>query len=124
MYYNFHFSSVTKENKLSNGSGNAGVCENTQAGPGVGAVAGTGKKSVCVKAALGKFVKYGHQGIVDTFKKLTIFHEMIAELKHILYSSVSQTFFFFFSEDHFSSQNPRPEEELWRFGSPLSPMLK
>ena len=29
------------------------VCVKTQAGPGVGAVAGTGKKSVCVKAALG-----------------------------------------------------------------------
>ena len=49
MYYNFHFSSVTEENKLSNGSGYAAVCENPQAGPGVGAVAGTGKKPVCVK---------------------------------------------------------------------------
>ena len=48
MYYHFHFSSVIEENKVSNGSGNAGVCENPQAGPGVGAVAGTGKKSVCV----------------------------------------------------------------------------
>ena len=51
MYYNFHFSSVTEE-KLSDGSGNAGVCENPQAGAGVGAVAGTGIKPVCVKAAL------------------------------------------------------------------------
>ena len=51
MYYNFHFSSVTEENKLPNGSCNAGVCENPHAGLGVGAVAGTGKKPVCVKAA-------------------------------------------------------------------------
>ena len=47
-YYNYHFCSVTEENKLPDGSGNAGVCENPQAG--VGAVAG--KKPVCVKALL------------------------------------------------------------------------
>ena len=44
-------SSVAEENKLSDGSGNVGVCENLQAGAGVGAVAG--KKPVCVKAAKG-----------------------------------------------------------------------
>ena len=49
-----HLSSVAEENKLFDGSGNVGVCENPQAGAGVGAVAGTGKKPVCVcvKAAL------------------------------------------------------------------------
>ena len=47
-----HFSSVAEENKLSDVSGNAGVCENPPAGAGVGAVAGAGKKPVCVKAAL------------------------------------------------------------------------
>ena len=41
-----HLSSVAEENKLSDGSGNVGVCENPQAG------AGAGKKPVCVKAAL------------------------------------------------------------------------
>ena len=46
-----HFSSIAEENKLSDGSGNVGVCENPQAGAGVGAVAGAGKKPVCVKAA-------------------------------------------------------------------------
>ena len=46
-----HLSSVAEENKLSDGFGNAGVCENPQAGAGVGAVAGAGKKPVCVKAA-------------------------------------------------------------------------
>ena len=46
-----HLSFVTEENKLSDGSGNVGVCENPQAGAGVGAVAGAGKKPVCVKAA-------------------------------------------------------------------------
>ena len=45
-------SSVAEENKLSDGSGNVGVCENPQAGAGVGTVAGAGKKPVCVKAAL------------------------------------------------------------------------
>ena len=40
-------SSVAEEKKLSDGSGNVGVCENPQAG----AIAG--KKPVCVKAALG-----------------------------------------------------------------------
>ena len=53
-----HLSSVVEENKLSDGSGNVGVCENPQAcvgavaGACVGAVAGAGKKPVCVKAAL------------------------------------------------------------------------
>ena len=46
-----HLSSVAEENKLSNCSGNVGVCENPQAGAGVGGVACAGKKSVCVKAA-------------------------------------------------------------------------
>ena len=46
-----HLSSVAEENKLSDGSGNVGVCENPQAGAGVGAIAGAGKKPVCVKAA-------------------------------------------------------------------------
>ena len=44
-----HLSSVAEE-KLSDGPGNVGVCENPQAGAGVGAVAGAGKKPVCVKA--------------------------------------------------------------------------
>ena len=48
-----HLSSVAEEKRLSDGSGNVGVCENPQTGAGVGAVAGTGKKPVCVKAALG-----------------------------------------------------------------------
>ena len=43
-----HLSSVAEENKLSDGSGNIGVCENPQAGASVRA----GKKPVCVKAAL------------------------------------------------------------------------
>ena len=43
-----HLSSVAEENKLSDGSGNVGVCENPQ--PSVGAVAG--KKPVCVKVPL------------------------------------------------------------------------
>ena len=47
-----HLSSIAEENKLSDGSGNVGVCENPQAGAGVGAVAGAGKKPVCVKVAL------------------------------------------------------------------------
>ena len=47
-----HLSSVAQENKLSDGSGNVGVCENPQTGAGAGAVAGAGKKPVCVKAAL------------------------------------------------------------------------
>ena len=47
-YYNYHSCSVTEENQLYNGSGNAGECENPEAG--VGAVAGAGKKPVCVKA--------------------------------------------------------------------------
>ena len=47
-----HLSSVAEENKLSDGSGNVGVCENPQAGASVGAVAGTSKKPVYVKAAL------------------------------------------------------------------------
>ena len=38
-----HLSSVAEENKLSDVSGNVGVCENPQAGAGV-AVAGVGKK--------------------------------------------------------------------------------
>ena len=46
-----HLSSVAEENKLFDGSGNVGVCENPQAGAGVGAVAGAGKKPACVKAA-------------------------------------------------------------------------
>ena len=46
-----HLFSVSEENKLSDGSGNVGVCENSQAGAGIGAVAGAGKKPVCVKAA-------------------------------------------------------------------------
>ena len=48
-----HLSSVAEENKLSDGSGNVGVCENPQAGAGVGTIAGADKKLVCVKAALG-----------------------------------------------------------------------
>ena len=40
-----HLSSVAEENKLSDGSGTVGVCENPQAGAGVGAVAGAGKKA-------------------------------------------------------------------------------
>ena len=48
-----HLSSVADENKLSDGSGNVGVCENPQAGAGVRAIAGAGKNPVCVKAALG-----------------------------------------------------------------------
>ena len=47
-----HLSSVSEENKLSDGSGDVGVCENPQAGAGVGTVAGAGEKPVCVKAAL------------------------------------------------------------------------
>ena len=43
-----HLSSVAQENKLSEGSGKVGVCENPQAGSGVGAVAGAGKKNRCV----------------------------------------------------------------------------
>ena len=43
-----YLSSVAEENKLSDGSGNVGVCENSQAGVGAGAVAGAGKKPVCV----------------------------------------------------------------------------
>ena len=43
-----YLSSVAEENKLSDGSGNVGVCENSQAGVGAGAVAGGGKKPVCV----------------------------------------------------------------------------
>ena len=46
-----HLSSVVEENKLSDGSGNIGVCENPQACAGVGALAGAGKKPVCVKKA-------------------------------------------------------------------------
>ena len=46
-----HLSSVAEENKLSDGFGNVGVCENPQTGAGVGAVACAGKKPVCVKAA-------------------------------------------------------------------------
>ena len=46
-----HLSSVAEENKLFDGSGNVGVCENPQAGAGDGAVANAGKKPVCVKAA-------------------------------------------------------------------------
>ena len=41
-----HLPSVAEENKLSDGSGNVCMCENPQA------VAGAGKKPVCVKAAL------------------------------------------------------------------------
>ena len=48
-----HLSSVAEENKVSDGSGNIGVCENPQAG--VGAVAGAGKKPVCVKVALERY---------------------------------------------------------------------
>ena len=44
-----HLSSVAEENKLSDGSGNVGVCENPQ--DGVGALAGADKKPVRVKAA-------------------------------------------------------------------------
>ena len=47
-----HLSSVAEENKLSDGSGNVGVRENPQTGDCCGAVAGAGKKPVCVKAAL------------------------------------------------------------------------
>ena len=46
-----HLSSVAEENKLSDGSRNVGVCENPQAGAGVGTVAVAVKKPVCVKAA-------------------------------------------------------------------------
>ena len=46
-----YISSVAQENKVSDGSGNVGVCENPQAGASVGAVAASGKKPVCVKAA-------------------------------------------------------------------------
>ena len=46
-----HLSSVAEENKLSDGSANVGVCETPQAGAGVGAVAGAGKKPVCMKTA-------------------------------------------------------------------------
>ena len=45
-----HLSSVAEENKLSDGSGNVGAWENLLAG--AGAIAGTGKKPVCMKAAL------------------------------------------------------------------------
>ena len=44
-----HLSSVAEENKLSDGSGNVGVCEYPQADAGAGAVAGAGKKPVSVK---------------------------------------------------------------------------
>ena len=54
-----HLSSVAEENKLFDGSGNVGVCENPQAGAGVRAIAGAGKKPVCVKAALSSsFLEY------------------------------------------------------------------
>ena len=54
-----HHSSVAEENKLPDGSGNVGVCENPHAGAAVGVIAGAGKKSVCVKAALrGKLMKF------------------------------------------------------------------
>ena len=48
-----HLSSVAEENKLSYGSGNVGVCENPQAGTGVGAVAGAGKTPVCESSLIG-----------------------------------------------------------------------
>ena len=40
-----HLFSVAEENKQSDVSGNVGVCENPQAGAGVWAVAGAGKKA-------------------------------------------------------------------------------
>ena len=46
-----HLSSVAEKNKLFDGSGNVGVCENPQAGAGVGAFAYAGRKPVCVKTA-------------------------------------------------------------------------
>ena len=52
-----NISSDAEKNKLSDGSSNVGVCENPQAGAGVGAVAGAGKKPVCVKAASRKGIQ-------------------------------------------------------------------
>ena len=47
-----YLTSVAEENKLFDGSGNVGVCENPLASAGVRAVAGASKKPVCMKAAL------------------------------------------------------------------------
>ena len=47
-----HLSSVAEENKLSDGSGNVGVCENPQAGAVVAAVAGAGKKAGVCESSL------------------------------------------------------------------------
>ena len=51
-----HLSSVAEENKLSDCSGNVGVCENAQAGAGIGAVAGAGKKPVCESSLNGSIL--------------------------------------------------------------------
>ena len=62
-----HLCSVAEENKLSDGSGNVGVCvcvcENPQAGAGFGAIAGTDKKPVCLKAALQLLNCYSIMGV-------------------------------------------------------------
>ena len=47
-----HLSSVAEENKLFDGSGNVGVCENPQTGAGVGAVAGADKKAGVCESSL------------------------------------------------------------------------
>ena len=65
-----HLSSVAEENKLSDSSGNVGVCENPQADASVGAIAGAGKKPVCVKAALGRLRCWWEDNIKKNLKEL------------------------------------------------------